>query len=120
MSLIEQIQAHAQLMAGGMIPQQGEVLKTLCQVAASYLESRLRDGLTPEDCKADFVAAASLMALAALNSYRAEDYSEQISMADFSMKTASSYKDVASNCLRTQAELMIAPYLKDRFAFMGV
>ena len=28
--------------------------------------------------------------------------------------------DAASNCLRNQAELMIAPYLKDRFSFMGV
>ena len=120
MSLIEQIQAHAQLMAGNMSPQQKEILKTFCQAAASYLESRLRDGLTPEDCKADFVAATSLLALAALNSYRAEDYNEHISVADFTMKTSSTYKDVASNCLKTQAELMIAPYLKDRFTFVGV
>ena len=120
MSLIDQIQAHAQLMAGNMSPQQNLVLKTLCEAAASYLEHRLRDGLTPEDCKADFVAAASLMALAALNSYRAEDFSEHISVADFTMKTSKGYKDVASQCLKTQAELMIAPYLKDRFAFMGV
>lgn len=120
MSLIEQIQAHAQLMSGNISPQQKEILKTLCQVAASYLESRLRDGLTPEDCKADFIAAASLLALAGLNSYRAEDFSEQVTVADFSMKTTSGYKDVAANCLKTQAELMIAPYLKDRFAFMGV
>ena len=120
MSLLEQIQAHAQLMCGNISPMQTQLLKTLCQVAASYLESRLRDGLTPEDCKADFIAAASLLALAGLNSYRAEDFSEQVTVADFSMKTTSGYKDVAANCLKTQAELMIAPYLKDRFAFMGV
>ena len=120
MSLLEQIQAHAQLMAGAVSPQQTQMLKTLCQAAASYLESRLRDGLTPEDCKADFVAAASLLALAGLTSYRAEDYSEQITVADFTMKTTSGYKDAAANCLKMQAELMIAPYLKDRFAFMGV
>ena len=120
MNLIEQIQAHALLMAGNMSPMQQEILKTFCQASASYLESRLRDGLSPEDCKADFVAAASLLALAALNSYRAEDFSEQVTVADFTMKTTCGYKDVASNCLKTQAELMIAPYLKDRFAFMGV
>ena len=120
MSLLEQIQAHAQLMAGGLSPQQTEVLKTLCQAAASYLENRLREGLTAEDCKADFVAAASLLALAGLNSYRAEDFSEQVSVADFTMKTTTGYKDAASNCLKTQAELMIAPYQKDRFAFLGV
>ena len=120
MSLLEQIQAHAQLMAGPGSPQLTETLKTLCQASASYLERRLRDGLTPEDCKADFVAAASLLALAGLTSYRAEDYSEQITVADFTMKTTSGYKDAAANCLKMQAELMIAPYLKDRFAFMGV
>ena len=120
MSLLEQIQAHAQLMSGNLLSTQTQVLKTLCQAAASYLESRLRDGLTPEDCKADFVAAASLLALAGLNSYRAEDFSEQVTVADFTMKTTRGYNDVASNCLKTQAELMIAPYLKDRFAFMGV
>ena len=120
MSLLEQIQAHAQLMSGNISPMQTQMLKTLCQASASYLEHRLRDGLTPEDCKADFVAAASLLAMAGLTSYRAEDYSEQVSVADFSMKTNKGYKDVAANCLKTQAELMIAPYLKDRFAFMGV
>ena len=29
-------------------------------------------------------------------------------------------KDAASRCLHNQAELMITPYLKDRFAFLGV
>ena len=120
MNLIEQIQAHAQLMSGNISPMQTQMLKTLCQAAASYLESRLRDGLTPEDCKADFVAAASLLALAGLTSYRAEDFSEQITVADFTMKTTTGYRDAAANCLKMQAELMIAPYLKDRFAFMGV
>ena len=120
MNLIEQIQAHAQLMAGAGSPQMMEMLKTLCRASASYLENRLRDGLTSEDCKADFVAAASLLALAGLTSYRAEDFSEQITVADFTMKTTTGYKDAAANCLKMQAELMIAPYLKDRFAFMGV
>ena len=120
MNLLEQIQAHAQLMSGSLVSSQTEVLKTLCQASAAYLESRLRDGLKPEDCKADFVAAASLLALAQFNSYRAEDVSEQISVADFSMKTTSGYKDAASNCLRAQADLVITPYLKDRFSFRGV
>ena len=120
MSLLEQIQAHAQLMAGPGSPQLTETLKTLCQASASYLERRLRDGLTPEDCKADFVAAASLLALAGLNSYRAEDFSEQVTVADFTLKTTTGYKDAAANCLKMQAELMIAPYLKDWFSFLGV
>ena len=43
---------------------------------------------------------------------------EQISAGDFTIKKGS--RDAASNCLRSQAELMIAPYLKDRFSFKGV
>ena len=120
MSLIEQIQAHALLLAGGMGDHQTRILNALCHSAASTLENRLRDGLTPEDCKADFIAAASLLALAAMTTYMGEEFSENISVADFSIKTVTGYNDAASNCLKTQAELMIAPYLKDRFTFLGV
>ena len=118
MSLLEQIQAHAQLMAGAGSPQMMEMLKTLCQASASYLENRLRDGLTPEDCKADFVAAASLMALAALDGLDEERGVEQITAGDLTIRKGS--KAAAANCLRTQAELMMAPYMKDGFIFRGV
>ena len=42
------------------------------------------------------------------------------SVADFSVRSSKTSSDAASNCLRAQAELMIAPYLKDRFSFRGV
>ena len=120
MNLIEQIQAQARLLAGNLTEQQMQVLAILCRGAASSLESRLRDGLTPDDCKADFIAAASLLALAAMNSVAGEESAEQISVGDFSVRTSRNKNDAASNCLRAQAELMIAPYLKDRFTFLGV
>lgn len=120
MSLIEQIQAQAMLLAGNLTDQQIRMLAALCYGAASTLEKRLRDGLTPGDCKADFIAAASLLALAAMNSATGEGSAEQISVGDFSVRTSKSTHDAASNCLRAQAELMIAPYLKDRFTFLGV
>ena len=120
MSLIEQIQAQAMLLAGDLTEQQTQVLKALCYGAASTLEKRLRDGLTADDCKADFIAAASLLALAAMNSVTGEETAEQISVGDFSVRTSKNKGDAASNCLKAQAELMIAPYLKDRFTFLGV
>ena len=118
MTLKEQVMAQALLLAGELSDQQTEILDALCCASSTALEARLRDGLTPEDCKADFIAAASLLALAALSSVEKESRTEQITAGDFSIRRQGT--DAASNCLRAQAELMIAPYLKDRFSFLGV
>ena len=118
MTLTEQIYAQAVLLAGGMEPKQMEMLKILCQGAEGSLASRLRPGLTPEDCKADFIAASSLFALAALSGVDETSRLEMFQAGDLSIRRGST--DAASNCLRNQAELMIAPYLKDRFSFQGV
>ncbi len=118
MTLTQQIQVQAQLLAGELDARQQELLKALCTAVSAGLQSRLREGLSPEDCKADFIAAASLMALAALNSVDENAQVEQITAADFTVRKAS--PDAASHCLQAQAELMMAPYLKDRFSFMGV
>ena len=118
MTLKEQVYAQAVLLAGELEGNQGEILNALCMASTVSLAARLRQGLTPDDCKADFIAAASLFALAALNSVRDMGELEQISAGDLTLRRGSS--DAASNCLRNQAELMIAPYLKDRFCFAGV
>ena len=120
MTLKDQVITQSLLLAGELTEQQTRLLGVLCGATTASLESRLRDGLTPEDCKADFVAAASLLALAAMNSVGNEAQTEQISVGDFSVRNSKSGPDAASNCLRAQAELMIAPYLKDRFSFRGV
>ena len=118
MTLTEQTFAQALLLAGELTEHQQQVLQALCTGTVSILKARLRKGLKPEDCKADFIAAASLMALADLGSIDDDARMEQISAGDFTIKKGS--RDAASNCLRSQAELMIAPYLKDRFSFRGV
>ena len=92
----------------------------LCEISTDALTTRLREGLTPDDCKADFIAAASLFALAALNGVKDRGDLEQITAGDLTVRRATGYDDAASKCLRNQAELMIAPYLKDRFSFLGV
>jgi len=118
MSLKEQVFAQALLLAGELNEHQQQLLEALCIGKVSLLTTRLRRGLKPEDCKADFIAAASLLALADLGSVGNEESIEQITAGDFTIRKGS--RDAASNCLRAQAELMIAPYLTDRFSFRGV
>ena len=118
MSLAEQVYAQALLLAGELDEKQEALLTMLCRGATSSLTARLREGLTPEDGKADFIAAASLYALAAMSGSSDMDRVEQITAGDITLKRSGS--DAAANCLRYQAELMIAPYLKDRFSFKGV
>ena len=118
MNLRDQVLAQALLLAGELTERQQIVLGALCTATTASLNARLREGLAPEDCKADFIAAASLMALAALNGVDEEARVEQITAGDLTVKKGS--RDVAANCLRAQAELMIMPYLKDRFSFLGV
>ena len=118
MTLKEQVFAQAALLAGQLEGSRMEMLDVLCTASVASLTARLRPGLTPEDCKADFVAAASLYALAALNEVGDPDRLEQISAGDLTLRKHSA--DAAVNCLRNQAEIMIAPYLKDRFSFRGV
>ena len=120
MTLTEQVFAHAVLLAGELTDQQSRVLEVLCSASTSSLTSRLREGLTPNDCKADFIASASLMALATLAGVSGDIPVEQITAGDFTIRKGSMSYDAASNCLRNQAELMMAPYLKDRFSFRGV
>ena len=118
MMLTELVFAQAALLAGQLEERQEKLLKVLCQAAVSGLTSRLKIGLTPEDCKADFVAAASIYALAALNEAgQASDIAE-FKAGDLTVKRGG--MDAASRCLQHQAELIIQPFLQDRFSFQGV
>ena len=119
MTLKEQVFAQAALLAGELDGRQTDLLNVLCAASTASLTARLKDGLTPEDCKADFIAAASLFALAALNEAQDSNQVEEFKAGDLTVKQGSR-KDAASRCLHNQAELMITPYLKDRFAFLGV
>ena len=118
MTLKDQFFAQAALLAGDLNGRQTDLLSVLCTASTAALTARLKDGLTPEDCKADFIAAASLYALAALNEVGDTDRLEEISAGDLTLRKSSA--DAAANCLRNQAEIMIVPYLKDRFSFRGV
>ena len=43
---------------------------------------------------------------------------EQFSLGDVTVRKRNT--DAAVNCLRSQAELLMSPYLKDWFSFVGV
>jgi len=118
MSLTEQIYAQACMLAGDLEDREQTLLRLLCRSAAVGLEARLRPGMTPEDCRADFVAAASLFALASLSSVSQDAGLGEVKVGDVTLKHRD--PDAASRCLRSQAELIIGPYLGDRFSFRGV
>ena len=120
MTLTDQVFAQAALLAGELDGRQTELLKLLTGACVSTLTARLREGLTPGDCKADFIAAASLLALAQLNSVDDSARMEEFRAGDLTVKQGSGRRDAASQCLQRQAELMIAPYLEDGFSFRGV
>jgi len=118
MILAEQAFTQAMLMAGKLEPKREALLKTLCNGAIASLTARLRDGVTADSCQADLVVAAGLYALAALNEVGEDDCVEQFTAGDITVRTGKS--DKASDCLRQQAQWLIAPYLKDTFAFREV
>lgn len=115
MTLTEQVYAQACLLADTLDEKEQQLLQILCRAAVNNLTARLRDGLTPEDLKADFIAAASLFAIASLSG--AKDVGE-MKLGDVTIKRSGA--DTASKCLQNQAALIIAPYLKDGFCFRGV
>lgn len=118
MSLTEQIMAQACLMVGKLDDRDRALLRMLCVAAEAALKARLRQGLTPEDCRADFVAAASLFALASMSQVAGDAALEEVKLGDVTLKRKDG--DTASRCLHSQATLIIAPYLQDRFSFQGV
>ncbi len=118
MSLTEQVFAQALLLAGELTERQTNLLQVLAETTVTVLTRRLKEGLTPEDCRADFVAAAGLYALAALSEAGADGELEQIALGDVTLKRKQG--NAAANCLRNQAELILFPYCRDRFAFVEV
>jgi hypothetical protein len=118
MSLTEQIRAQALILIQDSTDVNLSLLDTFCRSAENSLRQKLRNGITPDDCKADFIAAASLLALAALSETDDASQMAQIQTGDLTLRRGST--DSAACCLRYQAEAIMTPYLKDPFAFMGV
>lgn len=117
MTLAQQVYAQAVLLVGDESDINTALLEIFSQSATNSLTVQLRAGLTPDDCKADFVAAASLYALAALAEADAMADVSHIQVGDVTMKRGGG---AATACLRSQARMMMSPYLSDGFTFQGV
>lgn len=118
MTLVDQTFAQAMTLAGEQSERQAELLRMMCQGAVNNLTASLRDGLTPDDCRSDFVSAASLMALAALSEVGEGDTVTNFTAGDVSIRRE--HSSAAANCLRYQARVMMMPYIRDCFSFLGV
>ena len=118
MTLQERVFAQAMTLAGTLEDRKLVLLEMLCRSAVSALAAQLREGVTPEDCLAEFSGAASLMAVAALSEAGEETVSESFTAGDVSVRKERNR--AAANCLRHQARVMMMPYIRDPFAFLGV
>lgn len=117
MSLAEQVANQARFLAPELTAEQQDLLNAVCQAAVSSLEARLRDAVSVEDCQADFITAAGMYAVAAMTEIGDFSDLEQLTAGDVTVRRG---HNGAANYLRSQAQLLMAPYLKDVFSFMGV
>ena len=116
----ELVFAQALRLTGELEEKEQELLRILCTAASSALALRLKEGLTPQDCAQDFIAASSLYAVAAMEEAREEAGVEEFKAGDLSLKTGSTKQEGAAKALFRQAELLVKPYLADSFSFVGV
>ena len=118
MTLTEQVYTQARLMARELKEENQAMLEAVCASAVASLKSKLRDNIGPEDCLTDFVAAAAMLALAAMSGLGSTAQLEQVTAGDLTLRRSDS--DAAASCLRYQAQMLMRPYIKASFVFMGV
>ena len=118
MTLTKQIAAQAKVLLRDLEEKDYAMLELLSRSAEVSLMAKLREGIRVEDCVADFIAAASLFVVAAMSELDEVSQMEQITAGDLTMRRKSG--NAAGCCLRYQAELMMQPYMRDPFAFVGV
>lgn len=118
MSITDQVYSQARFMANETTAENEALLRTLCQVVVAALTARLREDVTPEDCLSDFVTAAGMYVLAVMAETADLTGVEQLSAGDVTLRRSSTNR--AADRLRSQADLLMAPYLRTNFTFMGV
>lgn len=117
MTLAEQVAAQVSYMDENLAGENGAMLDVVCQAAVTSLQARLRDDLTVDDCQSDFVTAAAMIAVAALTDMGFSCHVEQFSAGDVTVRPG---PNGTVNFLRQQAQMLMQPYLKSSFVFVGV
>lgn len=118
MNLTDQIYAQAAALAGSLEPKQEALLRLLSGGVESRIRSRLRREIDTAKCREDLVAAGALYALAALLETDETARVESFTAGELTVHKGGS--EGAAQCLREQAEGILAPYWKDSFTFRGV
>lgn len=118
MTLTERVYTHARIMAHDLPEENQALLEAVCRAATADLKNRLRSGVEPEDCLEDFVTAAGMYAMAAMSDVTDLGQLEQVTAGDLTLRRKET--DAAATCLRTQAAMLMAPYLEADFLFRGV
>ena len=116
--MTEQVLAQAKLLAGVEEEQQLALLRVFCRAAVGTLTARLKPDVTAEDCQEDFIAAASLLALAAFSESDPAANWEQIQLGHMTIRPNGG--GTAAKCLCSQAEKLMLPHCRDAFCFKGV
>lgn len=96
------------------------ILRALCRAAETELKESLRPEVTPEDCKESFVPAAALLAV---SHYAAATGAAGADVKSFSVGGFSATAEdggAAGKTLRAQALLLMKPFVKSGFSFLGV
>ena len=119
MMIAEQVFAQAELLAGSLEDAGRELLRLLCGAAVNSLRCQLREELSPEDIREDFVAAASLYALAEWYRGKGNAEFQEFRAGDLTVKQGDGTAH-SPESLKAQALALLRPYRKDGFRFMGV
>ena len=117
MTLTDQVYAQAVLLSE-VDAQSEALLQLLCRSAVAGLKHQLREGVRVDDCRADFVAAASLYALAALSEADEMKNLEQMQLGDVTVRRGSG--SAAARCLRKQAEMIMFPFVEGKLPLRRV
>jgi len=118
MTLTEQVCNQVRLMDPGLAEENQVLLEAVCASAVNGLLTRLRENVTPEDCRAEFTAAAAMYALAAMSEVGSMAQLEQVTAGDLTVRRAAG--STTADTLRRQAERLMGPYVREPFLFMGV
>ncbi len=106
---------------GGVSEAQRGPLEVLCRSAKAELAGRLREGVTPKDCRPAFVLGCAWLALAGLAGGAYSDGVEFTAGEVTVRESGGGQARERAAALRLQAETVLGPYLKDRgFLFRGV
>ena len=119
MRILDQVMMQAELLTGELDGPGRELLRLLCSAAVSTLQFQLKADITPEQCREEFVTAASLYALAELYRGKGNTQFQEFRAGDLTVKRGTGAAR-SPESLKAQALELLRPNLKDSFRFLGV